>query len=849
MTWEANFVGRDKELKKLTDGVEQARNGHGNLIFIVGEAGVGKSRLVQELSKSNTKLEFEFIKGVCIYHEGTDPYLPFIDMFKGYLSTHPYMAKALQSTFSPSAAAIFDFYSIEKSRYSPNAYASIGNGNDVKDSNVDKIALKNKTESGPYTSNQPKNELEKDVNLSSTTDITKISLQEGRNRMYETVSRMIINISKRKPLVIFLDDLNWADSATLHLLHYLARNFGKHPIFIIGAYRQEDLDYTKGQIHPLQELISRLATENLYNSIELDCLTDEDSIKIVTDLLEVDNVPIELAELIYKDTEGNPFFIIEVLRTLIDDGAIIIEDGNLILNISPDEIIIPTSIKEMINFRKHRLDDEYIDVLEYAAVIGFEFNLELLKNIMDIPETKLINILSKLVERKFITDVEEAKGLCWQFTHNKTHEVIYNEINENKKKLIHLRVAKHLEEVNLENIEEVVYNLAYHFYYGVDYDCALSYAIEGGEKAMRSYATKRALDLYNIGLNSLRLLDEKLANTPHYKEKKIEVLSQLATLNKTTGDWDKALNYYEQVLPISDEIKDKQIKSNTLLDIGWLYLQRNYCTEAEKYFNKSLKLAEKIKDQNIIAEAYQGLGSVFEREGDFTKAIENFSISRKFADMNQDVINLARVHIAFGRIYNIQGNYAKAIKHKEKSIYIFEKVNDLPELAKAYNSLGLTYYDMGEVEKNIEFNEKCIELADKISDIRIKGFGLTNTVGALVKSDQLDKALSYTTEALEIFQKLEEFDMIAQNYMNFGLIFKQKKDWDQAISNFKKAIDVMEHLESPKHLEECYRQFAEVYESRGEPKKASYYKNKAISVSKNMLKKSCNGKIPSYGLI
>lgn len=849
MTWEADFVGRDRELKQLTDAIEQARIGNGSLLFIIGEAGVGKSRLVSELSKLRTDLDFEFLKGVCIYQEGTDPYLPFIDMFKGYLTTHPYLAQALQSSFSPSAAAIFDYYSIEESRYTPNTQPENADENEITKNVEDKPEPEKSSTTGRYGGAQDKKEFDIETGITPSPDITKFSLQEGRHRMYETVSRMIINISKRKPLVMFLDDLNWADTATLHLLHYLARNFSEHPIFIVGAYRQEDLDYTKGQIHPLQELISRLGAENLFSSIELDCLTDIDTIRIVSDLLGVKDVPKEFADLIYNDTEGNPFFIKEVLKTLIDDGAVVIEDESLKLNISPDEIIIPTSIKEMINFRKQRLDDEHVDVIEYAAVIGFEFNLELLKNVMDVPETKLINILTKLTERKFITDIEDGKGLTWQFTHNKTHEVIYNEINENKKKLIHLRVAKYLEDVSIENIDEVVYNLAYHFYYGVAYDRALSYAIEGGEKAMRSYATKRALDLYNIGLNSLRLLDEKLASTPHYKEKKIEVLSQLATLNKTTGDWDKALNYYEQVLPISDEIKEDQVKSNTLLDIGWLYLQRNYCTEAEKYFKRSLEIAEKIKDHNIIAEVYQGLGSVYELDGDYNKAIENFSVSRKFADTNEDIVNLARVHNAFGRIYNIQGNFQKAVKHKERSIFIFEQLNDLPELAKAYNSLGLTYYDMGEIDKNLEFNEKCIELADKISDIRIKGFGLTNAVGALVKSDQLDKALSYTKEALEIFQKLEEHDMIAQNYKNFGLIFKEKEDWDQAILNFKKAIDVMEHLVVTKQLEDCYRQFADTYESKGEAKKANYYKTKAEALSNIETEKGCHGNVPNYGLI
>ncbi|MCK4819335.1 tetratricopeptide repeat protein, partial [bacterium] len=462
--------------------------------------------------------------------------------------------------------------------------------------------------------------------------------------------------------------------------------------------------------------------------------TNEDTVQIVSDLLSAKELPKNFSELIYHETEGNPFFIKEVLKTLIDEGSLVLDNGGLVFNISPDDIVIPISIKELINLRMQRLEDDYVDILEYAAVIGFEFNLELLKNVMDTPETKLINILGKLTEAKFIEEIKDEKGLSWKFTHNKTHEVIYNEINENKKKLIHIRIANYLEEVSVDNIDEVVYDLAYHYYNGVDYDCALSYSIEGGEKAMRTYAHKKALKLYNIGLNSFRLLDEKLANTPHYKEKKIEVLSMLGTLNRTMGDWDKALNYYEQIIPICEDLKDLERKSSTFLNIGWLYTQKNYWLEAEKYFRRSLELSEQIKDPYITSEAYQGLGAFYEQNGELNKAIKCYSISRKLADTNEDIINLARVHNAFGRIYNQQGNFMKAVKHKERSIYIFEKLNNLPELAKAYNSLGLTYSDMGELEKNIEFNEKCIELADRISDIRIKGFGLSNCVTSLVEN-------------------------------------------------------------------------------------------------------------------
>lgn len=825
MPWDASFVGRQNELRQLRLGLEKAKSGHGNIIFITGEAGVGKTRLAEELPKLKIPFQVEFLKGQCIYHDGVDPYLPFIDMFKGYLTAHPYIATTVMASFSKPASIIFDYYPTEINKYSTESSTSF----------KPLITSNNNTSKSPYTT---KGNFSENVNVSgsvlggksSRSNGVDFQFLEGRHRMFETISKIIINISQKKPLIMFLDDLQWADAASLHLLHYLARNIVSQSILIMGAYRSEDIDNKLGCVHPVQELITRLCAENLIITIRLTRLNHNHTVKMVSSLLGIKNPPEDFAYLVYKETEGNPFFIKEVLRTLIEEGALSIKNEMLVLNINPEEIVIPTSIKELIKLQLQKLDSDCREVIEYASVIGNEFNLDLLRNIILKSETELINIIGKLLEAKIIINMDEKGGFVWKFSHSKTHEVICNEINPNKKRMIHLAIAKHLENNKDQNVENVVYILANHFFNGFDFEHALAYSIEGGESAFRAYATKEALALYNLGLNSLRRLDDRLAEKHDYKEKKIEVLSKLGTLHITLGEWDKALDYYEQIISICDELKDNKRKSQTYLNIGWLYQRRSYWEEAQKNFRKSLGLADAIKDESISAEAYHGLGAVLEREGDYEQAIECYSISKKFAEKNDDYLNLAKSHNAFGRIYNQQGNYLKAIEHKKKSIFLFEKVNNLPELAKAYTSLGLTYFDMGEMKRNIEFNEKCILLADKISDIRIKGYGLSNAVEALVETNQLDKALKYTSDALEIFKKMDERFMIALNYMNFGIIFKQKKEWEKSKFYFKTSIEVMENLKIPYHLADCYCQFADMYKMKGEILKAKYYLEKAKDI-------------------
>jgi predicted ATPase len=829
MAWNAQFVGREEELEQLTRALELASTGHGGVIFITGEAGVGKTRLAEEIKNIKTVSEFEFLKGQCIYRESVDPYLPFIDMFKGYLTAHPYITTAIMASFSSPATMIFDYYPSEIEKYEKEQATSKTKDGEKQTLVEHSFPVSISARTGKYKTNSGQN-YAASAKASKQSDFQDFQLLEGKHRMFETISKIIINISKKKPIVMFLDDLHWADAASIHLFHYLARNIVKQPILMIGAYRTEEIDYYSGTVHPLQELVARLGSESLYSVIHLERLDDSQSKAIIGSLLSVTNVPKPFAKLIYTETEGNPFFIKEVLRNLIEDGALSIKNDKLTLNIKPEEIVIPTSIKELLKLQIKRLDKELVEVLENASVIGNEFNLEILKSVVDLSAKKLVRAIGKLVDARILVSVEEKGGFTWKFSHNKTREVIYSELNPDNKRMVHRLIAQYLEENIKDQHDDVVYDLAYHFYYGNDFKSALAFSKVGGEKAMQAYANKEALELFNISLNSLRRLDEKLAGTEENKYNKIEVLSKLGTLHMALGEWDIALDYYEQIIPICEELNDKSRIARTYLEIGWLYQRRSHWDEAQKNFRKSLAVADSMKDEVLVAQAYHGLGAVLEREGDLNQAIECYQISMRFAEKNEDLQNLAKAHNAFGRIYNQQGNFMKAIDHKNKSIYLFEQIQDLPELAKAYTSLGLTYFDIGNMEKNIEYNEKCIELAEQISDVRIKGYGLSNAVEALVKTDQLDKALDYASEALDIFKKMGERFMIALNYMNFGIIFKEQKDWDKSKYYFKTTIEFMENLKIPYHLADCYRQFADMYRQKGENAKVIYYLEKAKEI-------------------
>jgi class 3 adenylate cyclase/tetratricopeptide (TPR) repeat protein len=387
------LVGRATEASLLREHWAQAEQARGRLILLSGEPGVGKTRLAQGLLDDAQRSGATILRGGCYEFEATTPYLPFIEAFRQWV--HRTGVEALRTALGTSA------------------------------SEIAKLAPEIEAKLGALTANPP------------------LSPNEERLRLFDNVTRFMQSLAGRQGLLVFLDDLHWADQGTLSLLHYLVRNLRGERVLILGAYRELELD----RVHPLARALVDWNRERLATRIALTRLSHEATGALLATLFGQEAVSKEFAAAIYRETEGNPFFVEEVVKSLIEQGAIYRENGEWNRR-DPGELALPQSVKEAIGYRLDRLSESAADALRTAAVLGKVFSFRELAAVSAANEDDLLDALDEANGAQLIRPDERrtaASGDSFAFTHDKIREVLYEEINPIRRKRLHQRIGETLE--------------------------------------------------------------------------------------------------------------------------------------------------------------------------------------------------------------------------------------------------------------------------------------------------------------------------------------------------------------------------------------------------------------------
>ncbi|MEW5759502.1 MAG: AAA family ATPase, partial [Candidatus Thermoplasmatota archaeon] len=345
MIGQSKFVGRVSEFKELTSYLDELVSEKGNVVFITGEAGVGKTRLVHELGDRAKELEIRFLSGRCLYSEGADPYLPFIECLKG-ISEEKKEMRGLPVGLMP--LALPEEGKKEKRRLDPS------------------------------------------------------ELVREKDKMFENVTTLLLSMAKDEPIILFIDDLHWADNATIHLLYYIIRNTQQSRILIICCYRPEEIVAIEGKQHPLIDMLQRMSREITIKTIELGRLSYEETTEMVSSILRRKELPAGFSKLLYDETDGNPYYIEEVLKTLVDEGIINLRDPNWHEKLDIAQIKIPSTVKDVISRRIEKLSEDSVKVLGHASVIGQEFTFDVLVHTAEMPEEKVVECLDELIDAKLI---------------------------------------------------------------------------------------------------------------------------------------------------------------------------------------------------------------------------------------------------------------------------------------------------------------------------------------------------------------------------------------------------------------------------------------------------------------
>ena len=810
------FVGRERELELLLDGFERVKEGRGQAFSIMGEAGVGKSRLLYEFRKAITNEDVTFLEGKCLSYGRGTAYHPLIDILKSNFSVREddgdfeireKVKKGLEVLKAEQASTLPYFLELLS----------------VKDSGIDKISM---------------------------------SPEARKDRIIEAIKQIILKGSAIRPLVMAIEDLHWIDKSSEDALKYFLESIPTARVLLIFTYRPEFVHTWGGRSY--------------HNQITLNRLSNRESLFMVAHLLGTQEIDKDLEKLILEKTEGVPFFIEELLKSLKDLKIIERKDGKYQLAKDVKAMAIPSTIQDMIMARVDSLPDATRTVLQTGSVIEREFPYDLMKQVSGLSEQQLLTHLSALKDSELLYERGIYPQTSYIFRHALTREVVYDSILGSKKKDLHEEIGKAIEELYKDSLAEHYGALVEHFFTSENYAKAAEYSRMAGRKAEKAasfpdaiaHAQKRiacleklpmseegqrkiidARTILGLYLNQLnRYIEAKEAIDPifdlaikqDYKRRLCQIRSIQGLYDYIVEeDFPAAYQAFEEALKISDEIKDIVTSS---LGNHWFGMALG--TNCE--FDKALFYLQRALDINIAAKSLWGIAITkgnlayycYLLPGKIKLGFQTTVEGVRTAEESGDIVSKAYVYSSHGTLCFGRGLFEEAEKNLLKGIELCERLNEKGWNITAHFYLAETYFEMGDFPRSKEFYEKGCWLLEH-THISLSSVGLAK-IGA-TRSRVMNNEKDVDLESLYAHSRNNRLKVNEGTISNFiGEILLNIDDphMPEAENWIQRAIEADQGNGLRFRLGTDYALYAELFKRKGDRLKAQENMGKAIEILK-----------------
>ena len=810
------FVGRERELELLLDGFERAKRGRGQAFSIVAEAGVGKSRLLYEFRKAVTNEDVTFLEGKCLSYSRGVAYHPVIDILK--------------SNF------------------------------DIKDGDGD-FEIREKVKRGlkilrvDETSTLP---CLLELLSVKKSGIDKIPMSpEGRkDLMIETMRRIPFKGSEIRPLIMAVEDLHWIDRSSEDTLKYLLESISGARVFLIFTYRPEFVHTWGGKSY--------------HNQVNLNRLSNRESLAMVTHLLGTEEIDNDLEELILEKTEGIPFFIEEFIKSLKELKIIERKNGTYYLEKDIRGVSIPSTIQDVIMARVDSLPEGAKEVLRTGSVIEREFSYELIKWVTGLPEQELLSHLSVLKDSELVYERGIYPQCTYIFKHALTQEVVYNSILIKRKKMLHEKIGNAIQDLFKESIDEHYEALSEHYLESENYQKAVQYLKLAGNKAGKTGSINEAISYAKKTVSSL----EKLPGTAETQKKIIDVRTILG-LRMTD------LNYFQEAMEAIDPIIDLAVKSGYKKRVSQILSivgGREFCVnenfpKAFENLEKALKISGETEDAASSVEANYWLAYARSLNCEFAKALYHL---RKVLDFNVLTNNLSRISVVKSLLcptaFYYQGSIKIAYESTTDGIRLAAESGDIYSNSFACGCHGISCFGRGALEeaanlflRGIEHCEKinhhfwnsinnhylgeiCFEIGDHqiAKDHYMKAISSMERIGwlpswvnlnkmALERARVINNERGIDLKSLHAYvseNKVRQYEGWMRRYVGEILLNIEDQHMSEAEYWIGKAIEVDEGNGMMFDLGRDYALHSKLFRRKGDQSKAKENMNKAIGIFK-----------------
>ncbi len=790
----SSFIGREVQLTSLKKRLESVHNGKGQLVFLTGERGVGKSRLLQEF-KFIAKLEGSTILQFAQASLGARP-SSLIENLIALLSVY-------DSTSDSHVRAVKD--SIQKR------------------SKSGKLLRKNNSETLEHSASDRQNG------------------EESKYRIFETVVNRLKALAKSSKvehsLLLLIDNFELFDPTSIEFLRFLGFSIENERIFIITSSLNEQrvIDLTK-----------EFETKEYFEQITLEPLTETETEQLVKAILGNFNKASELGAWLYNNTGGNPLFIIEALYSLLDSKIIRLEHGRINFDINKlKSYRTSDTVTDIIKLRLQNLAKEELELLRIGATSGGPFSLEFLSAVLGYDERLLFKIIARMQATGLIRSYAKSAGSDIDYGNtffmlsSKTLEAIVTDgISVNERRENHRKIALALELLYPHQQEQFLFDLAHHYNQAGMRDRAFNYCQQAGIKARELNLTEQALGFYENALS----LSTNLATA----DVRIELIEIVGELREQIGRFNDAIDIYTQGLGII--FANKEISRSDgylprmLRRLGLVCQKQGKSEEAISYFEQSLAT---LKEKNTVEvlNLWNDIGWSFTALGDYKKAekflhealqgLDKLRLDKTTKPFRKEVL-LARTLYSLAVLDWFRGDTNMAQELAVRSLELYENIKEQSYISKVSQFLATLYWEKGNLNKAKNSYTRILPLQREKGDIyfrirTLQGLGLVSfDIG------EWHQALEYLEEAKGLCEKIGDQAGLADTLGNLGLVLEEIGDWLKAIEYYKKDIELRQNSKDDKGLAIAYVNAANLLVKKGDLLDAETFLKESLSFSQRL---------------
>lgn len=730
------FVGREGELAELQRAAESTVDGVGTVVAVVAEPGLGKSRLIREFSTS-LNYGWHVIQAVCQSYEIGSAYLPIIQLVRQCFSI----------TASEDSRAASNKVEARLTSFGPS----------LADARPYLVGLLGLSERDPLAEMDPK-------------------IREHRTR--EAILRLLLCEASDRPLLAIIEDLHWIDPESQEVLDALVDQLGSTRLMLLVSYRPE---YSNSW-----------SAKTCYTQLKIGPLRKDASEQILSSVLGNDKSIVPLARMIITKTEGNPLFIEEIARSLLDEGSVVIEQGTVKLVRPLDTIRLPPTVQGILAARIDRLPVEEKNLLQTLAVAGDEVPLAIVRRALPMDED-VSRIAVDLQRREFIYPELRAHEFVYAFKHPLTRQVAIESLLSERRKMIHEKIGEAIEAAYPNHLREHAVELAHHYSSSSNCFKAVEYLTLAGRESLRRSSYSDAISNFSRAIEALQSQPE----SPNRVVKEIDLqIHQGQALWASRGPAAVEVEHaYSRALDLCDSAGESKQLFSVLAGLRGFHIFRLELEQALSLDRRMLQLAESARDPGMLATAHTLLARTILSMGDLAGALEHSEVlrritprrtlRRRFSWEHWRILGIADAAYTLWFL----GFPDQARRRIDEALKLARKFSHSVSLASALNTSARFEQLSGSPEAAASQADAAIELA------RAGGFSLELARAGMLRGWALAKCGKVKDGLSTIRQNLADYEALGarrttSHFAMLAEIFQMYGDYDSAQGSVEEGLSI-----------------------------------------------------------